>query len=190
MFRKIIIANRGEIACRIARTCRRLGVATVAVYSDADAHAPHVRAADESVRIGPPPVRESYLRVDQLIDAARRTGAQALHPGYGLLSESAELADAVQSAGLTFIGPPRRALEVFGDKLRARELARSVGVEPPPGSVDVLDIANLATLREQARRVGYPVVVKAVSGGGGIGMQIVGDEAVLERQVNPEFTAT
>jgi acetyl-CoA carboxylase biotin carboxylase subunit/3-methylcrotonyl-CoA carboxylase alpha subunit len=181
VFEKILIANRGEIACRIARTCRRLGIRSVAVFSDADANAPHVRAADEAVRLGPPPVVESYLRIDALIAALRQTGARAVHPGYGLLSESRQLAEAVAEAGAVFVGPPPAALEAFGDKIRAREVARSAGVEPPPGSFGPLDPADLAALETEAARIGFPVLVKAAGGGGGIGMQIVREPAGLER---------
>ena len=130
--RKILVANRGEIACRILRTCKRLGIATVAVYSDADANALHVKLADEAVRIGPPPVKDSYLQIEAIVEAAKQTGADGIHPGYGLLSEKRAFAEAVAAAGITFIGPPPGALEAFGDKLKARAVARSVGVEPPP----------------------------------------------------------
>ncbi|MCC6216433.1 MAG: ATP-grasp domain-containing protein [Polyangiaceae bacterium] len=179
MFDKVLIANRGEIAARILRTCRRLGIPTVAVYSDADAGAPHVRLADEAVRLGPAPVRESYLAVDALVRAIRETGAAAVHPGYGLLSEQRGFAEAVADAGAVFIGPPPAALERLGDKLSARALARGVGVEPPPGSEGPLDPADADALRREAERVGYPVLLKAAGGGGGIGMQIVRDPAQL-----------
>ena len=128
MLTKILIANRGEIACRILRTCKRLGIATVAVYSDADAEAPHVRLADEAVRLGPPPVKESYLNADAILAAARQTGADGLHPGYGLLSENAGFARRVAEAGVTFIGPPPAVLDAFGDKIKARQVARAAGV--------------------------------------------------------------
>jgi acetyl/propionyl-CoA carboxylase alpha subunit len=183
MFQKILILNRGEIACRIARTCKRLGVGVVAVYSDADAAAPHVALADEAVRLGPAPVRDSYLNLDAVLAALRSTGAQAVHPGYGLLSESPTLARAVQSAGATFIGPSPEALEQLGDKLAARALARSVGAEPPPGTLAALDPANEAQLLSEAERIGLPLIVKAAAGGGGIGMLVVRDFADLPRAV-------
>lgn len=171
MFKKVLIANRGEIAVRIATVLRQLGVATVAVYSEADADAPHVRAADEAVAIGPPPVRESYLRGEAIIAAARATGAEAIHPGYGLLSENAGFARAVAEAGLVFIGPTAEVIDEMGDKVRAREVARAAGVPVVPGSDGpILDDAVAA---EVAERIGYPVLVKAAGGGGGIGMQRV-----------------
>jgi acetyl/propionyl-CoA carboxylase alpha subunit len=183
MVQKILVANRGEIACRILRTCRRLGLATVAIYSDADERSPHVRMADEAFRVGPPPVRESYLNVDAIIDALRRSGADAVHPGYGLLSERRSFAEAVAAAGARFIGPPPDALEAFGDKLKARAVARSAGALPPPGSDGALDPADTAALTALAERIGYPLLVKAAGGGGGIGMQRVAAPAELERAV-------
>jgi acetyl-CoA carboxylase biotin carboxylase subunit/3-methylcrotonyl-CoA carboxylase alpha subunit len=181
VFTKILIANRGEIACRIMRTCKHLGIATVAVYSDADKDAPHVRMADEAVRIGPPPVKDSYLSIDAVIAAARETGAQAIHPGYGLLSEKEAFARAVIDAGIAFIGPPLEALAAFGDKIKAREVAKSVGVEPPPGTEGPISGDDLDLARREAERIGLPLLVKAAGGGGGIGMQIVEDMAKLER---------
>jgi len=158
-------------------------VRSVAVFSDADVAAPHVRAADEAVRLGPPPVAESYLKLDALLNALKQSGAQAVHPGYGLLSESPELAEAVAAAGAVFIGPPPEALSAFGDKIKARAVARAVGVEPPPGSLGPLDAADPEGLRREAERVGFPLLVKAAGGGGGIGMQIVRELAGLERAV-------
>jgi acetyl/propionyl-CoA carboxylase alpha subunit len=181
IMRKILVANRGEIACRVIRTCRRLGIATVAVYSDADAGSLHVKQADESVRVGPPPVKDSYLQIDAIVEAARQTGADGVHPGYGLLSEKRSFAEAVSAAGLTFIGPPPQALEAFGDKLKARAVARSVGVEPPPGSDGPISSADPAALAAEALRVGYPVLLKTAGGGGGIGLQIVQKPEDLER---------
>ena len=181
MLKKVLVANRGEIACRVLRTCKRLGIATVAIYSDADAAAPHVAMADEAERIGPPPVKESYLAMDAIVEAARRTGADGVHPGYGLLSESRAFAEAVLAAGVTFIGPPPAVLDAFGDKIKARNVARAAGVSPPPGTDGPLDVGDAAALAAEAERIGYPLLVKAAGGGGGIGMQIVTDPAKLAR---------
>jgi len=179
MFHKVLIANRGEIACRVARTCRRLGVRTVAVYSEADAGALHREAADEAVAIGPPPVAQSYLDMDRVIGAARASGAEAVHPGYGLLSENAEFARRVAEAGLVFIGPPAEVLRRAGDKMEARRIAISAGVDPVPGATE--PVPDLAAARALADSIGYPVVVKAVGGGGGIGMAVVRSADALER---------
>jgi acetyl-CoA carboxylase biotin carboxylase subunit/3-methylcrotonyl-CoA carboxylase alpha subunit len=178
---KILIANRGEIACRILRTCKRLGIASVAIYSDADKDAPHVALADEAVRVGPAPVKESYLDVDAVLAAAKQTGAVAVHPGYGLLSERASFAEAVQAAGLVFIGPSPAVLDALGDKIKARVVARAVGVAPPPGTDGPIHADDEARLNDEAARIGYPLLVKAAGGGGGIGMQIVHDPAKLAR---------
>jgi acetyl/propionyl-CoA carboxylase alpha subunit len=180
---KILIANRGEIACRVLRTCKRLGLRTVAVCSDADAGAPHVQMADEAVRIGPPPVRESYLDIGAILAAAERTGARAVHPGYGLLSEKAEFARAVRGAGLVFIGPAPDVLDAFGDKIKARAVARAAGVEPPPGTDGPIDPADTEAITREAERIGFPLLVKAAGGGGGIGMQVVTDMAKLPRAI-------
>ncbi|MDE2145227.1 MAG: carbamoyl-phosphate synthase subunit L [Burkholderiales bacterium] len=170
-FGKILIANRGEIACRIARTARRLGYRTVAVYSDADAAAPHVLQADEAVRIGAAPARESYLGIEALIGAARASGADAVHPGYGFLSERADFAQACAEAGLVFIGPPPSAIRAMGDKARAKQRMLAAGVPCAPGylGADQSDAALLA----EAGRLGLPLLVKAVAGGGGRGMRRV-----------------
>lgn len=179
MFQKILIANRGEIAARVARTCRRLGVATVGVHSEADAAALHPSAVDESVLVGPAAVKESYLNVPAILDAAKRTGAQAVHPGYGLLSEKSHFARAVIDAGLVWIGPPPAVLDRLGDKMKSRHTAIAANVAPVPGTdapIETLDEA-----REAVARTGFPALVKAVGGGGGIGMQVVKDEASLER---------
>jgi 3-methylcrotonyl-CoA carboxylase alpha subunit len=181
MFRRVLVANRGEIAWRVMRTCRALGVETVAVYSDADASAPHVRFADRAVRIGPAPVKDSYLNADAIIAAGRETGADAVHPGYGLLSENEGFARAVAAAGMVFIGPPPAALDAFGDKLKARALARSVGVEPPAGSDGPIDPDDLPAMRAVVEKIGLPVLFKAAGGGGGIGMQLVRDFSELEK---------
>jgi acetyl-CoA carboxylase biotin carboxylase subunit len=177
VFDKILIANRGEIALRIVRACRELGVRSVAVYSDADAHAPHVREADEAVRIGPPPSSESYLRADKLIAAAQRTGAQAIHPGYGFLAEREHFARAVRDAKLVFIGPPPEAIAAMGSKTEARRLAIAAGVPVVPGTTEAL--RDAAEAREIAERFGFPVLLKAAAGGGGKGMRVVREAGEL-----------
>jgi len=174
------VANRGEIACRVLRTAERLGVPTVAVFSDADVGSPHVALADEAIRIGPAPVKESYLAVDALVAAIHDTGADAVHPGYGLLSESASFAEAVAAAGAVFVGPSPSALRALGDKIAARKAARAVGLEPPPGSDGPIDPADRDALHAEAARIGFPVLIKAAAGGGGIGMQVATTEAELE----------
>src|SRR5690606_31086616 len=179
-FNRILIANRGEIACRIIQTCRRLGIETVAVYSDADTNARHVRLADEAVYLGPAPARESYLCADKVIDAALRSGAQAVHPGYGFLSENAGFAEACEKAGLVFIGPPVAAINAMGDKSAAKALMQQAKVPLVPGYHG--DNQNPEFLREQAARVGYPLLIKASAGGGGKGMRVVERDAdFLER---------
>ena len=175
--RKLLVANRGEIARRVFRTCRRLGVATVAVYSDADADAPFVREADEAVPLGGQAPSESYLRIDAVVSAARLAGADAVHPGYGFLSENAAFARACAGAGLTFVGPSAEAIELMGSKLAARELMAGVGVPVLPGA-DLTGVVD-ADLREAADEVGWPVLVKASYGGGGRGMRIVRDPDTL-----------
>jgi 3-methylcrotonyl-CoA carboxylase alpha subunit len=169
--RRLLIANRGEIACRIARTARRLGIETVAVYSDADAAAPHVRACDQAVRIGAPPPAESYLRVDAILEAARRSGADAVHPGYGFLSENAAFAEACAAAGLVFVGPPPAAIRAMGSKAEAKALMARAGVPVVPGYHGADQ--DPALLQSQADALGYPVLVKAAAGGGGKGMRRV-----------------
>ena len=165
MFSKLLVANRGEIALRIVRACQELGVRTVAVYSDADAQAPHVREADEAVHIGPPPSSESYLVGERIIDVARTTGAEAIHPGYGFLAERAWFARAVLDAGLVFVGPPAEAIEAMGSKTAARTLALSAGVPVVPGTTDpVRDAADATRIAES---FGFPVLLKAAAGGGG-----------------------
>ena len=172
MAEKILIANRGEIACRIIRTCKELGFDTVAVYSEADRDAMHVAMADEAVEIGPAPSRESYLKSDIILDAAHRTGAKALHPGYGFLSENASFAEAVIAAGLIWIGPTPVSILDMGDKERAREIARQAGVPILPGSNRFSD-SDDQQLLDAAQEVGFPLLVKAAAGGGGIGMRRV-----------------
>ena len=171
MFKKILIANRGEIACRVMRTARRMGYRTVAVYSDADAAAPHVRLADEAVRIGPAPAAQSYLSIDALLAAARQTGADAVHPGYGFLSERGDFAQACLDAGLVFIGPPPSAIRAMGDKALAKRRMVEAGVPCAPGYLG--DEQGDARLSTEANALGYPLLVKAVAGGGGRGMRLV-----------------
>ena len=171
MFDKILIANRGEIACRIARTCRALGVATVAVYSDADAHALHVEACDEAWPVGPAPARDSYLNAERILDTARRSGAQAIHPGYGFLAENAAFARACDAAGITFIGPPAAAIEAMGSKSAAKAIMADAGVPLVPGYHG--DEQSPERLAAEADRIGYPVLIKAALGGGGKGMRRV-----------------
>jgi propionyl-CoA carboxylase alpha chain len=174
MFKKILIANRGEIACRVIRTARRMGIKTVAVYSDADARAPHVKMADESVRLGPPPASESYLKAELIIDACKATGAEAVHPGYGFLSERESFAKALAKAGITFIGPPPKAIAAMGDKIESKKLAHKAGVNIVPGFLD--DIATTAEAVKIAHDIGYPVMMKASAGGGGKGMRLAFNE--------------
>jgi acetyl-CoA carboxylase biotin carboxylase subunit len=171
MFSKVLIANRGEIAVRIIRACHELGVRTVAVYSEADARSPHVREADEAVLIGPPPSSESYLRIDRLLEAARSTNAEAIHPGYGFLSEREVFARAVRDAGFTWIGPPAEAIAAMGSKTAARTLAVAAGVPVVPGTTEALTDAGEA--ERLAKKFGYPVLLKAAAGGGGKGMRVV-----------------
>ncbi|WP_202541495.1 biotin carboxylase N-terminal domain-containing protein, partial [Streptomyces sp. SID2563] len=181
MFDTVLVANRGEIAVRVIRTLRELGVRSVAVFSDADADARHVREADTAVRIGPAPASESYLSADRLLEAARRTGAQAVHPGYGFLAENAAFARACTEAGLVFIGPPAAAISLMGDKIRAKETVAAAGVPVVPGSSGSgLSDAELA---EAAAGIGMPVLLKPSAGGGGKGMRLVRDAAVLADEI-------
>src|SRR5262245_6209627 len=175
-FEKLLIANRGEIAVRVIRACHELGIRTVAVYSEADRDALHVRFAHEAYPIGPPPSSESYLRIDKILDVAKRSGAQAIHPGYGFLSENDEFARACRDARVVFVGPSPESMEAMGDKVRARELMTAAGVSVVPGSGPLSDAkAALAS----AKAIGYPVLLKASAGGGGKGMRIVRSEAEL-----------
>src|SRR5574343_1136533 len=171
MFTKILIANRGEIACRVAATARRLGVRTVAVYSEADADARHVHACDEAVPIGGPAPRDSYLRWERILEAARATGAEAIHPGYGFLSENAEFAQACADAGVVFVGPPPAAIAAMGSKSAAKQLMERAQVPLTPGYHG--DEQDAGFLHQQADQIGYPVRIKASAGGGGKGMRIV-----------------
>ncbi|RIV28202.1 acetyl-CoA carboxylase biotin carboxylase subunit [Alicyclobacillaceae bacterium I2511] len=179
MVRKLLIANRGEIARRIERTCRKMGIATVAVYSEADAGAPHVREADEAVFIGPSPVAQSYLKMDVVVQAALQTGADGVHPGYGLLSENANFAELCTQAGLTFVGPRAAAMAAMGSKVEARQLMAQAGVPVIPGSLGaVSDVLEAAAV---AKSLTYPVLLKASYGGGGIGMQVMHNEDELTK---------
>jgi 3-methylcrotonyl-CoA carboxylase alpha subunit len=171
MFDKILIANRGEIACRIARTARRMAMKTVAIYSDADADARHVRHADEAIRIGPPEARESYLAIDRIVAAAKKAGAEAIHPGYGFLSENAQFREACDAAGLIFIGPPLAALRAMGSKSEAKKLMQAAGARLTPGYFG--EDQDPARLKREAEAIGYSVLIKAALGGGGKGMRLV-----------------
>ncbi len=182
-FEKILVANRGEIACRIIKTARRMGIATVAVYSDADAGARHVSMADEAVHIGAAPAADSYLRIDAMIDAARSTGAQAVHPGFGFVSENADFAKGLSAAGICFIGPPVSAMAEMGDKLRSKEIAAAAGVNTIPGDGRIM--ADAEDALAAAKKIGLPVMLKASAGGGGKGMRVARTEAeVLEGYVS------
>ena len=175
--KKLLVANRGEIAVRVIRACREQGIATIAVFSEADREAPHVLLADEAYPIGPPPAAESYLAIDRLVRVARRGGADAVHPGYGFLAENARFSEACGEAGLTFVGPPPAAIRAMGDKTAARKLARELGVLMVPGTLEAVRSDDEA--RAQAREVGYPVMLKAAMGGGGKGMRLVRAEGEL-----------
>ncbi len=181
MFSKLLIANRGEIACRVMRTTRRMGIATVAIYSDADAASMHVAEADEAWRVGPPAPRASYLNVDAILDAARRSGAQAVHPGYGFLSENAAFAEACAAAGLVFVGPPASAIRAMGGKSEAKALMAKAGVPLVPGYHG--EAQDEATLTAEAARIGYPVLIKASAGGGGKGMRVVHEAGQLAAEI-------
>ena len=170
MFKKILVANRGEIACRVMKTARKMGIKTVAVYSDADRDALHVKMADEAVHIGPPPAAESYIVIDKIMAAIRQTGAEAVHPGYGFLSENPKFAEALEAAGVAFIGPPVGAIQAMGDKITSKKLAEEAGVSTVPGHMGLIGDADEAV--KISREIGYPVMIKASAGGGGKGMRI------------------
>ncbi len=175
MFKKILIANRGEIACRVIKTARKMGIATVAVYSDADRNAMHVEMADEAIHIGPSPAAESYIVIDKILDAVRQSGAEAVHPGYGFLSENRHFAAALAKMNVAFIGPPDRAIELMGDKITSKKLAAEAGVSTVPGTMGIIEDADEAA--RIAVEIGYPVMIKASAGGGGKGMRIAWNDA-------------
>lgn len=170
MFKKILIANRGEIACRVIKTARKMGIQTVAVYSDADANALHVKMADEAIHIGPPPANQSYIVIDKIMEAIRQTGAEAVHPGYGFLSERMDFAAALEAEGVAFIGPPSTAIEAMGDKITSKKIAQEAGVSTVPGYMGLIADAEEAV--RISDEIGYPVMIKASAGGGGKGMRI------------------
>ncbi|MCF6317155.1 MAG: acetyl/propionyl/methylcrotonyl-CoA carboxylase subunit alpha [Marinosulfonomonas sp.] len=179
MFKKILIANRGEIACRVIKTARKMGILTVAIYSDADKNALHVKMADEAVHIGPPPANQSYIVIDKVMDAIRQTGAEAVHPGYGFLSENSKFAEALAREGVVFIGPPVGAIESMGDKITSKRIAMEAGVATVPGHMELIADADEAV--KISREIGYPVMLKATAGGGGKGMRIAwNDEEARE----------
>ncbi|MFW8593502.1 acetyl-CoA carboxylase biotin carboxylase subunit [Cribrihabitans neustonicus] len=179
MFEKILIANRGEIACRVIKTARKMGIKTVAIYSDADRHALHVKMADEAVHIGPPPANQSYIVIDKVMEAIRATGAQAVHPGYGFLSENSKFAEALEAEGVAFVGPPKGAIEAMGDKITSKKIAQEAGVSTVPGYMGLIADADEAV--KISNEIGYPVMIKASAGGGGKGMRIAwNDEEARE----------
>jgi propionyl-CoA carboxylase alpha chain len=175
MFKKILIANRGEIACRVIKSARKMGIKTVAVYSDADRNALHVQMADEAVHIGPPPAAQSYIVIDRIMEAIRQTGAEAVHPGYGFLSENMNFAAALEKAGVVFVGPPSPAIEAMGDKITSKKIAMEAGVSTVPGYMGLIADADEAV--QISQKVGYPVMIKASAGGGGKGMRIAWNDA-------------
>ncbi|MEP4035952.1 acetyl/propionyl/methylcrotonyl-CoA carboxylase subunit alpha [Pseudophaeobacter sp.] len=179
MFEKILIANRGEIACRVIKTARKMGIKTVAIYSDADKQALHVQMADEAVHIGPPPANQSYIVIDKVMEAIRATGAQAVHPGYGFLSENSKFAEALSAEGVAFVGPPVGAIEKMGDKITSKKIAKEAGVSTVPGHMGLIEDADEAV--KISNEIGYPVMLKASAGGGGKGMRIAwNDEEARE----------
>ena len=170
MFKKILIANRGEIACRVIKTARKMGIATVAIYSDADKQALHVQMADEAIHIGPPPANQSYIVIDKVMAAIKETGAEAVHPGYGFLSENSKFAEALEAAGVAFVGPPKGAIEAMGDKITSKKIAQDANVSTVPGYMGLIEDAEEAV--KISNEIGYPVMIKASAGGGGKGMRI------------------
>src|SRR5512146_1269592 len=183
MFEKILIANRGEIALRIQRACREMGIKTVAVHSEADAEAKYVKLADESVCIGPAPSAQSYLNIPAIISAAEVTDSEAIHPGYGFLSENADFAERVEKSGFVFIGPKPETIRLMGDKVSAKDAMKAAGVPCVPGSEGALP-EDPKEVVKIAREIGYPVIIKAAGGGGGRGMRVVHTEAALSNAVN------
>ncbi|MFH0897417.1 MAG: biotin carboxylase N-terminal domain-containing protein, partial [Candidatus Bathyarchaeota archaeon] len=177
MYRKILIANRGEIALRVIRTCKEMGIESVAVYSDADKDSLHVKCADEAVNIGPALARKSYLNIDAIIDAARKVGAEAIHPGYGFLAEDARFSEQCQNKGVVFIGPSSESQKLVGDKIECRKIAEKVGVPLSPGSDGAVSSEEAAI--HVAKGLGYPLIIKACGGGGGKGMRIANNEEEL-----------
>mgnify|MGYP000043875078 FL=1 len=175
MFEKILIANRGEIACRVIKTARKMGIKTVAIYSDADKQALHVQMADEAIHIGPPPANQSYIVIDKVMEAIRTTGAQAVHPGYGFLSENSKFAEALEAEGVAFVGPPKGAIEAMGDKITSKKIAQEAGVSTVPGYMGLIADADEAV--KISNEIGYPVMIKASAGGGGKGMRIAWNDS-------------
>ena len=179
--RKLLVANRGEIAVRVLRTAKEMGIATVAVHSEADVDAPFVRMADEAVCVGPAPSSESYLVIERILDAANRTGADAIHPGYGFLSENAVFAEAVERAGIRFVGPKPHAIEIMGSKLAAKDAVAKRNIPMVPGTDGA--VSDAAEAQREAQRIGFPLLIKASAGGGGKGMRAVHDPALLEEEL-------
>ena len=178
MFNKILIANRGEIACRVIKTAKQMGIKTVAVFSDADRNALHVQMADEAVNIGPPPANQSYIDIKKVISAVKTINAQAVHPGYGFLSENAKFAKSLSDIGVTFIGPPENAIESMGDKITSKKIAQEAGVNTVPGYMGVIKDENEAL--SISEKIGYPVMIKASAGGGGKGMRIAWNDSEVK----------
>jgi len=174
MFKKILIANRGEIACRVIKTAKKMGIKTVAVFSDADRNALHVQMADEGVHIGAAPANQSYINIEKIVSAAKSSGAEAVHPGYGFLSENSQFAQALHKAKIVFIGPPKGAVESMGDKITSKKIAQDAGVSTVPGYMGLIESAEDAV--KISKKIGYPVMIKASAGGGGKGMRIAWDD--------------
>ncbi|MCK4308309.1 acetyl-CoA carboxylase biotin carboxylase subunit, partial [candidate division WOR-3 bacterium] len=183
MFKKILVANRGEIAVRILRACKEMGISTVTVYSEADRGALHTRYADEIYNIGPSPATESYLKIDKIIEVAKKSGAEAIHPGYGFLAENTHFAERCENEGIIFIGPSSRAIKLLGDKIEARETMEKAKIPVIPGSVEALNLTPLQKAMEVAESIGFPVLIKAAGGGGGKGMRVVRGGKELESAI-------